>query len=114
MHIHYLEIVTPDVDAVCSAYSQIHGVAFGDNDPSLGGARTAALAAGGLIGVRAPLHDSEQPIVRPYTLVEDIDTSVAASKDAGAEIALPPTELPGHGKCAILIQGGVQIGLWQT
>lgn len=114
MHIHYLEIVTPDVDAVCTAYSQIHGVTFGDKDPNLGGARTAELAGDGRIGVRAPMHDSEQSVVRPYTLVEDIDKSVALAADAGAEIALPPTELPGHGMCAVLVQGGVQTGLWQT
>lgn len=114
MHVHYLEIVTPDVDAVCAAYSQIHGVAFGDNDPNLDGARTAVLADDGLIGVRAPMHDAEQPVIRPYALVEDIDKSVALAADAGAEIALPPTALSGHGTCAILIQGGVQVGLWQT
>lgn len=114
MRIHYLEIVTPDVDAVCAAYSQIHGLTFADEDPHLGSARTAEMAGGGLIGVRAPMHDAEQPVVRPYTLVDDIDGSVAAAEAAGAEVALPPTELPGHGTCAILIQGGVQTGLWQT
>lgn len=114
MHIHYLEIVTPDVDAVCAAYSQIHDLAFADEDPALGGARTAELAGGGWIGVRAPMHDAEEPVVRPYTLVDDIEGSVAAAEDAGAHVALPPTALPGHGTCAILIQGGVQTGLWQT
>ncbi len=114
MLIHYLEIVTPDVDAVCKAYAQIHGIEFGENDPNLGGARTAQLTDGGLIGVRAPMHDTEEPVIRPYTLVEDIDNSVTTAADAGADIALPPTELPGHGKCAILIQGSVQIGLWQV
>ena len=113
MHIQYLEIATANVDAVCATYSRLHGIAFGDNDPSLGGARTGALAGGGRIGVRAPMHESEQPVIRPYTLVENIDESVAVAADAGAEVALPPTPLPGHGTCAILVQGGVQIGLWQ-
>ena len=113
MHIHYLEIVTPDVDAVCSTYSQIHGITFGDNDPNLGGARTAKLADGGWLGVRAPMHETELPIVRPYALVDDIEAAVKAAADAGAEIALPPMDLPGHGKCAVLIRGDVQTGLWQ-
>jgi len=81
MKIQYLEIVTPEVAAVCDTYVQLHGVAFGDSDPSLGGARVAALEGGGAIGVRAPL--------------------------------LPPMELPGHGICAIVIQGGIESGFWQ-
>ncbi|MEM1096965.1 MAG: hydroxylase [Bacteroidota bacterium] len=113
MRIHYLEIVTPDVDAVCTTYAAMHSVTFGDADPSLGGARTAALADGGMVGVRAPMHAAEEPIVRPYALVDDIAGAVAAAAEAGATVALPPMQLPGHGTCAILIQGSVQAGLWQ-
>ncbi len=113
MHIQYLEIVTPDVDAICKTYSHLHGVTFGDADASLGGARTAKLPNGGLLGVRAPLRDTEEPVVRPYFLVDDIEASVAAAADSGATIALPPMELPGHGTCSIFIQGGVETGLWQ-
>src|SRR5688572_3381986 len=54
MKIQYLEIVTPDVDAACELYSQMHGVTFGDADKNLGGARTAKLADGGTLGIRAP------------------------------------------------------------
>jgi predicted enzyme related to lactoylglutathione lyase len=113
MHIQYLEIVTPEVDAICKTYSQLHRVTFSETDASLGGARTAKLPNGGLLGVRAPLRPTEGPVVRPYFLVDDIEASVAAAADSGAAIALPPMELPGHGKCAIFIQGGVEIGLWQ-
>ena len=114
MQVHYLEIVTQEVDATCATYAQLYGVSFGEGDHSLGNARTAALASGGVIGVRAPMHESEEPVVRPYLLVEDIDAAVATAVDAGGEIALPPMEIPGHGKCAIYIQGGIQHGLWQV
>lgn len=113
MKIQYLEIVTPDVDAVCETYSQLHAVQFGENDPSLGGARTAELADGGMLGVRAPLRETENPIVRHYLLVEDIQATVDAAANCGAEVALPPMELPGHGTCAIVIQGGIETGFWQ-
>jgi hypothetical protein len=33
--------------------------------------------------------------------------------NSGAEIAHPPMEIPGHGKFAIYVQGGVHHGLWQ-
>jgi len=60
------------------------------------------MADGGAPGVRAPMHESEEPVVRPYPLVDDIDAAVVAAFEAGDEMALPPTELPGHGKCAIV------------
>lgn len=113
MQVHYLEIVTPEVDAACAAYTQLHGVAFGGGDPSLGNARTATLENGGMIGVRAPMHESEQPVVRPYFLVTDIEAATASAITAGGEVAHPPMEIPGHGKFAIYILGGLHHGLWQ-
>ena len=113
MHVHYLEIVTPEVDATCANYSQLYGVSFGECEPSLGNARTAALSNGGSIGVRAPMHDSENPVVRPYVLVDDIDAAVEIAANVGVEIAHPPMEIPGYGKFAIYIQGGIHHGLWQ-
>ncbi len=113
MQIQYLEIVTPDVDKICTQYSNVHGLIFNDPDPNLGGARTAKLSGGGLLGVRRPLRETESPVVRPYVLVDDIEESVAAAADSGAEVALPPMDLQGHGICAIVIQGGIECGLWQ-
>ncbi len=114
MQIHYLEIVTKDVDAVCATCAQLHGVTFGDADAGLGNARTAPLPGGGLIGVRAPMHETEQPLVRPYLLVDDIAAAAKAAEQSGGEIAHPPMEIPGHGKFAIYIQGGIHHGLWQV
>lgn len=114
MQIQYLEIVTPDVDAVCASYEKLHGVSFSEPDAGLGNARTAALAGGGMIGVRAPMHDAEDPVVRPYVLVDDIEAAATTAAEAGGQIALPPMELPGHGKCAIYIQAGIHYGLWQV
>ena len=114
MKIHYLEIVTPDVDAVIATYSTLHGVTFGESDPNLGGARTTQLDNGGLVGVRPPMRDDERPIVRHYTLVNDIVAAVAAAEKAGVTIAVPPMEIKGHGQCAIFIQNGIESGLWQV
>jgi len=109
----YLEIVTKDVDAVCVAYEAAHRVKFGAPDAGLGNARTAPMHGGGLVGVRAPLHESEEPVVRPYWLVDDIEAALAAAVEAGAVVAHPPLEIPGHGTFAIYFSGGVQHGLWQ-
>ncbi len=113
MLVQYLEIVTPDVDATCGCLEKLHGTRFGEPDAGLGNARTAKLEGGGLIGVRAPLHETEAPVVRPYVLVDDIEAAVEAAKAAGGAIAHPPLEIPGHGTFAIYIQGGIHHGLWQ-
>ena len=114
MQIHYLEIVTPDVDATCRALAKLHGATFSAPEAGLGNARTAKLGHGGRIGVRAPMHASEEPVVRPYVLVKDIDAAAKAVTATGGEIAHPPMEIPGHGKFAIYIQGGIHHGLWQV
>jgi predicted enzyme related to lactoylglutathione lyase len=113
MKIQYLEIVTKEVDAVCAAYASAHRLQFGEPDAGLGNARTAALAGGGLVGVRAPLRDTEEPVVRPYWLVDDIGAAVAAALRAGGRVAVPPMEIPGHGTFAIYLLGGNEHGLWQ-
>lgn len=113
MKIHYLEIVTPDVDEMCSTYAQVHDVKFGQAVEVLGSARIAELEDGGYIGIRAPMHDAEEPIIRAYWLVDNIEKAVALASSSGANIALPPTKLGEYGTCAILIQGGVQKALWQ-
>lgn len=113
MRVHYLEIVTPEVDAVCGAYAKAHGAVFSGPDAGLGNARTAELPDGGLVGVRAPLHESESSVVRPYWLVDDIEAALGAAVGAGGEVAHPPSEIPGHGHFAIYILGGIHHGLWQ-
>jgi uncharacterized protein len=113
MKVQYLEIVTKEIDAVCSAYGSALNVKFGGPVAALGGARTASLADGGLVGVRAPLRETEDPVVRPYWLVTDINAALTTAVQAGGEIAHPPMEIPGHGTFAIYLQGGNDHGLWQ-
>ena len=113
MKVHYLEIVTPEVEALVVQYTDVHGVTFSEPITSLGGARTAELGDGALIGIRGPMHDAENPVVRPYVLVDDIEAAVDAAAAAGAQVALPPMALPGYGTCAIVLHGGIECGLWQ-
>lgn len=113
MKIGYLEIVTADVDGVCATYERLHGVTFGAPVAALGHARTTTLAGGGVLGVRAPLREDEAPVVRPYFRVEDVEASAEVLPEAGALVAHPPLELPGHGKFAIYFRGEVQHGLWE-
>lgn len=113
MHVHYLEIVSKDMAAVCKAYELAHAVSFSEPDQLLGGARTCMLSDGSIVGVRGPMRDTEEPVIRPYWLVDDIEQAVANVEIAGAEIAMPPMEIPGKGKFAIYLLGSNDHGFWQ-
>ena len=114
LKVQYLEIVTPSVKETCDALAEAHDVVFSEPIAELGNARTADLKGGGRIGVRAPMRDTEAPIVRPYVLVDDIEAAVKAAEMAGAKVALPPMEIPGgQGRFSIYILGGIEHGLWQ-
>jgi predicted enzyme related to lactoylglutathione lyase len=113
MAISYLEIVSNDVDPLIGLYQRMHGLSFGPPDPDLGQARVATRADGSLVGIRKPLAAHEQPIMRTYLAVEDIQKAVGKAEEHGAIIAYPPTLQGQRGTFAIVIQGDVQHGLWQ-
>ena len=112
--VHYLEIVSDDVDSLTRLYKSLHGLTFGPPDPDLGQARVATRADGMLIGVRKPLASHEEPIVRSYVAVDDIQRAARQAEELGAVVAYPPTRQGQRGTFAIVIQGGVQLGLWQA
>ena len=113
MAVHYLEIVSDDVDALTALYQRTYGLTFGPPDPDLGQARVATRADGTLLGIRKPLAAHEQPIMRTYLAVDDIQQAVKNAEGAGAVVAYGPTQQGTRGTFAIVIQGGVQHGLWQ-
>lgn len=59
------------------------------------------------------MHAAETPVVRPYVLVEAINSAVKATETAGAKVAVPPMEIPGQGTFSIYILGGIEHGRWQ-
>jgi len=113
MSVHYLEIVSNDADALVALYQRMHDLSFGPPDPDLGQARVAARADGALVGIRKPLAAHEQPIVRTYLAVADIEKAAKHAEKAGAAVAYGPTRQGQRGSFAIVIHGGVQHGLWQ-
>ena len=113
MAVHYVEIVSDDADLLTGLYQRMHGLSFGPPDPDLGQARVATRADGTQVGIRKPLAAHEQPIMRSYLAVEDIQQAVKKAEEHGATVAYPPTRQGQRGTFAIVIQGGVQHGLWQ-
>ena len=112
--LHYLEIVTPDVEAVRRQYASAFGWAFRYPVPELGNAALATLPDGSFCGIRAPMHPEETPVVRPYLRVADLDAATREAERLGATFLLEAMELPGWGRIAIYELGGIQHGLWQV
>jgi predicted enzyme related to lactoylglutathione lyase len=110
--VHYLEIVTHDADELRALYSTVHGMEF-ELKPELGNASVARLPDGSLCGIRPPMHEQENPVVRPYIRVADVAAAASRAVELGGTLALGPTELPGHGTIAIYFLGGTEQGLWQ-
>lgn len=113
MHVHYVEIVNTSVEAQCRFLEQVYGLSCGTMVEDLGHARVARMPTGTLIGVRAPLADHEESLVRTYFEVADITAAVKRAETAGAVIAYPPTRQGETGAWAICILDGIQYGLWQ-
>lgn len=113
MQVHYLEFVCADVAAQCDALEASHALSFGPAVPELGNARVATGPDGTQVGVRAPLADHEQPIIRPYLVVDDIERAISQAESKGAVVAYPPTRQGDTGTWAIYIVGDLQVGLWQ-
>ena len=69
MAVHYLEIVSDDVDTLTGLYQRIHGLSFGLPDPDLGQARVATRADGTLLRNPWPRMSSRScgPISRSKT-----------------------------------------------
>jgi predicted enzyme related to lactoylglutathione lyase len=91
----------------------MHGLSFGPPDPDLGQARVATQADGALVGIRKPLATHEQPIMRTYVAVKDIQQALKEAEESGAAIAYPATRQGNRGTFAIVIQGNLEHGLWQ-
>ena len=112
--IHYLEIVTPDVEAACLLYSTAFGWRFQPSVPELGNAFVSTLPGGSLCGIRAPLHAEETPVVRTYIRVVSLELATREVERLGAKILLESMDLAGWGKISICEFGGIQQGLWQV
>jgi len=113
MKIYWLEIVTPEVETHCQIYQNLYGVSF-NLRPELGNAYVTEIPGHGQLGIRAPLHNDETPVVRPYVLVNDIENAVNMARQSGSTIIHAPLDIAGFGTFAIAETGGIQHGFVQV
>lgn len=111
--LHYLEIVTPDVNQTADIYRSQFGWHFEEPVAELGNARVAKISGGSRCGIRAPMSPEESPKIRIYLKVDSIAEHIKHLSDSNAEILLERMDIPGHGTIAIYQLGGIEHGLWE-
>ena len=114
MKIHYLEIVCPNPKETAESLGIVHGAEFAGPVGHFGNAYIMTRQDGSRIGVRAPMHESETPVTRPYILCSNVKAAVEALEARGVIIMHPPLEIPGEGTFAIYMENDIQYGLWEV
>jgi len=111
--ISHIEIPTDDVERAKTFYAAIAGWEF-DEMPGLDGYWTfrTSPAAGGGIGQRGV---NTGQVVRIYVDVDDLEGAVAAAMANGGTLITPPSEVPGQGRfAAVLDPEGNEVGLFEA
>jgi len=119
--VHHVSLLVSDTGRALEFYRDLLGLEVDGSRPDMdypgawlrvGSAQIHLLELPDVLrGTERPEHGGRD---RHFAmLVDDLDAAAAAAVTGGGEIAHPPMEIPGHGKFAIYIQGGIHHGLWQ-
>jgi uncharacterized protein len=111
--ISHIEFPADDLERAKQFYSAVAGWEFDTMEgfPEDWLFRTSETAGGGL-GKRG---ESVGTVIRAYINVASLEDAVAAAEANGGSIVTPPTDVPGQGRFAAVIDSqGSEIGLWQN
>ena len=98
------ELMTTDTKGAANFYREVAGLTVipGDCQMLMAGSQPV----GGLVGPRpeGPIWPSggPQPHWVAYLGVEDVDAAVRKAQELKGKVLVPPTEIPGFGKVAVL------------
>lgn len=105
----WYELTTPDLDAAQAFYAKVIGWSVGDSGMPGMDYRIAKAGEAMVAGMMQPPQAGIPPNWRIYFAVNDCDAAAHAAKAAGAAVHMPPTDIPGVGRFAVLAdpQGAV-------
>jgi predicted enzyme related to lactoylglutathione lyase len=103
----WYELMTPDPDGAKVFYDAVIGWNIGEGTPEFNGYRMIGRSDGGFAGGVLPLTDEmQQHGARPawlgYIHVPDVDRAVAAIEKVGGKALMPPFDIPGIGRIAMV------------
>ena len=102
----WYELMTPDADGATSFYESVVGWSIG-SAPAAGPDYRMIEADDGPVGGMLPIDEAMkaagvQPRWLPYVGVDDTDATVEKAKSLGGTVFVPPTDIPGTGRFALL------------
>jgi predicted enzyme related to lactoylglutathione lyase len=100
----WMELMTPDPAAAASFYSELFGWTVAAPNAAMGGYRVVNIGEAGIAGISAPMPGS--PAMPPqwggYVTVTHIDETAARCTALGGKLLVPPMDIPGVGRMAVL------------
>ena len=103
----WYELMTPDPDGAKRFYDAVVGWEVAVRSPTDDVDYRMIGAPGGFVGGVLKLDEAMQaqgakPTWLPYFGVDDVDATVAEAKTLGAHVFVPPSDIPGVGRFALL------------
>ncbi|MHC4220024.1 MAG: VOC family protein [Planctomycetota bacterium] len=113
------ELMTPDTKAAESFYTKLFGWTTEVMD--MGGGRIYTIwkqgntSAGGMMAIQGPEMGGVPPNWLAYITVDSVDASTDQARSLGANIEVPPTEIPNIGRFSVITDPtGATFGLFQS
>lgn len=110
----WYELMTPDPDGAKEFYDDVVGWSIEARPSGQMDYRMIAAPGGGLVGGVFRLDEDMRahgaaPKWAPYFAVVDVDAAVSKARDLGAHVFVPPADIPGVGRFALIAdpQGAV-------
>ncbi len=101
---HWNELMTPDEKKAVAFYERVFGYTHDTMDMGPQGTyyilKKGDIMRGGLM--HSPMPDTP-PLWVPYVAVADCDATAAKAKALGAQVIVPPTDIPNVGRFATLL-----------
>ncbi len=98
------ELTTSDPAAAAEFYGQLFGWTVKAPDPAMGGYRVVNIGDAGIAGITAPFPGSPPmpPHWGSYVTVTNADETAAKCSALGGKALVPPMDVPGVGRMAVL------------
>ncbi|TFC49808.1 VOC family protein [Cryobacterium sp. TMT2-10] len=111
----WADLMTSDPARAREFYTRLFGWTASDSGEEYGGYVTFRLGDADVAGMMGQDADSDRPDAwTTYLAVTDADATVAAARDAGAQVLAEPMTMGDMGRMATLLDpSGAAVGLWQ-
>lgn len=101
------ELITTDLDSAMEFYGELLGWSFHETKTIWGNRYITALKDGavvaGMMLKEGNVDEEAMPCWDPYITVDDVEKSVKIVEKKGGRILLPPTDISGIGRFAVIM-----------